>query len=129
MLIRATARQYCQEKLAPRIIEANRHELVERIPLQRRFGAPLLGGLALEPVDLRQVGRHDRALVEHHAARERAKEQRVEPRLVGRGVDSDQLRHVVGERLPDAHVAAVGHDAVGVLLIVVVVPDVRVTKY
>ena len=24
-----------------------RHELVERIPLQRRFGAPLLGGLAL----------------------------------------------------------------------------------
>ena len=30
VLIRATARQYCQEKLAPRLIEANRHELVDR---------------------------------------------------------------------------------------------------
>ena len=47
VLIRATARQYCQEKLAPRIIEANRHELVDR-DIFREMGSLGLLGAQLE---------------------------------------------------------------------------------
>ena len=47
VLIRATARQYCQEKLAPRIVEANRHELVDR-DIFREMGALGLLGAQLE---------------------------------------------------------------------------------
>ena len=43
VLIRATARQYCQEKLAPRIVEANRHELVERDVFREMGALGLLG--------------------------------------------------------------------------------------
>ena len=43
VLIRATARQYCQEKLAPRIVEANRHELVERDIFREMGSLGLLG--------------------------------------------------------------------------------------
>ena len=42
VLIRATARQYCQEKLAPRIVEAHRHELVDS-DVFREMGSRLLG--------------------------------------------------------------------------------------
>ena len=43
---KGTARQYCQEKLAPRIVEANRHELVER-DIFREMGSPKLLGSAV----------------------------------------------------------------------------------
>ena len=43
VLIRATARQYCQEKLAPRIVEANRNELVDRDIFREMGSLGLLG--------------------------------------------------------------------------------------
>ncbi len=49
-LIRDTARQYCQEKLMPRILEANRHEIFH-IEIMREMGALGLLGLTIDGYD------------------------------------------------------------------------------
>jgi len=47
-MIRDTARQYAQNKLAPRIIEANRNEIYETAPIMREMGKLGLLGATLE---------------------------------------------------------------------------------
>src|SRR4029453_8277331 len=42
-LVRSTAREYAQNRLMPRILEANRHELVERSIFNEMGGLGLLG--------------------------------------------------------------------------------------
>ena len=106
--------------LTPHVLNVMRREPPVRTRVLELL-APAVSArrLALETVDVRQIRHHDVPLVQHHAEREEAEEQRLdgeshERQEVGRVIDASRAV-VVARRLPNAVEEAIHEEREGVV--------------